>query len=107
MTGPLIHNGMKIYCTSEVWNNHILPRHPFALLYQDYFARAITNPISVRKSRNDDSVHIHYYPVGNLYFKVIIKMKKGGDGEQYGEVITAFIDEKISRREKSVQTEKK
>jgi hypothetical protein len=95
--------GLKVVCTEDCWDNHILDEHPIMNNSDaiDHVIDAIQNPLlCIFQDRDFPERHIYYRrnQSGLRYTKAVVDFSN----PQLGEVITAFYTDSMKTGEKII-----
>lgn len=86
--------GFKVRCSKKYWDETILLKHPILKDRINNVRKALSNPVSIRKSKKDDTVLLFYAEENPRWICAVIKDKK-----EYGFLITAYPTDSIKEGE--------
>lgn len=92
--------GFTIRTTKNYWHRITTIKHPSIKRFEKDIIQALRNPDQVRKSKQDQKVHLYYKNIGKLFVCVVadhdVKVKEGY-------IITAYLTNRIKEGEEICQ----
>jgi len=82
--------GIIVRTTSEYWARIVTFKHPVMRGKEDLVKAALRNPVEIRRSRQDFTVHLYYTPDGPYHICVVAKHLN-----DEGFIITAYRTDTI------------
>lgn len=87
--------GIIIRTTKSYWVRITTVKHPSIAKYEKQVKKALRNPDEIRKSQQDEKVHLYYKKIGKLHICVVV----AHDQETGGYIITAYLTDRIKEGE--------
>lgn len=87
--------GIIIRTTKSYWVRITTVKHPSIVKYEKQVKDALQDPDEVRKSQQDERVHLYYKHIGKLHICVVADHIQ----ETEGYVITAYLTDRIKEGE--------
>lgn len=88
-------NGTIIRTTKDYWQRIVTTKHPSIAKYEDQVKGVLQDPDEIRRSKQDQRVHLYYKSIGKLYVCVITDHII----EKEGYIITAYLTDRIKEGE--------
>jgi hypothetical protein len=82
--------GKKIRTSDEYWAKIVSTKHPAMAGQENLVKLTIATPNEVRRSKKDETIHLHYRKSGDDYCCVVVKHLNGD-----GFVVTTYMTSKI------------
>ena len=86
--------GTRVRTTPSYWSRIVRFKHPVMQGKEDAVRAILRNPVQIRQSRKDPSVHLYYGPDSPYHICVVVKCL---DGE--GFIVTAYRAESMKEGE--------
>ena len=77
--------GISVRCTKKYWEETILKKHPLLKNHVDLVKKSLSNPLLIRKSKQDERVYLFYNDMNQKLVCVVAKNENN-----YGFLITAY-----------------
>ena len=87
--------GIIIRTTKSYWVRIITVKHPSIAKYEKQVKEALENPDEIRKSQQDEKVHLYYRKIGKLHICVVVDHTQ----ETEGYIITTYLTDRIKEGE--------
>lgn len=87
--------GIIVRTTNAYWTRIITTKHPNIAKYEKQVKETLQNPDEIRKSRQDERVHLYYKHIGKLHICVVADHIQEGEGY----VITTYLTDRIKEGE--------
>ncbi len=89
-------SGIVIRTTRDYWEKITSTKHPSIKRYEFEVKKALENPDQIRKSKQDEKVHLYYKSIGKVSVCVVVDHLD----EKQGYIITAYLTDRIKEGEK-------
>ena len=88
--------GVKIRTTKSYWKKIVTIKHPIIAKYESKVKESLAKPSEIRKSKQDQSVHLYYRYMGSVYVCTVCDHIDNKNGY----IITAYLTKRIREGEK-------
>lgn len=89
-------NGVLIRTTKGYWQKIVTTKHPSIAKYEDRVRETLEDPDEIRRSRQDERVHLYYRSIGKLYVCVVADHTSS----KKGYIVTAYLTDRIKEGER-------
>lgn len=87
--------GITIHTTKDYWKIITTLKHPIMIKYKKEVKLALKDPDEIRRSKQDQRVHLYYKSIGKVHVCVVADhLDKGA-----GYIITAYLTDRIKEGE--------
>jgi len=87
--------GIIVRTTKDYWIRTITVKHPSIVKYEKQVKEALRSPDEIRKSQQDERVHLYYKHIGKLHICVVVDHIQ----ETKGYIITTYLTDRIKEGE--------
>lgn len=89
--------GITVRTTKDYWERIVNIKHPSVKPLREEVKQTLAAPDQIRKSKQDENVHLYYKSIGKLHLCVVVDCTNTDEGY----IITAYLTDRIKEGEQT------